>query len=142
MRLSPATGYAIRAVLYMASQTPDRRCEAQEIARHEGIPVQFLWKILQLLCRGRLLRSVRGTGGGYQLTIPPEQIPLISIVEAVGDSTGKDECLLRFQNCSSEEPCVLHERWASLRGQFVEMLDKTTVADLVRDCRRKKGEPV
>ena len=142
MRLSPAAGYAIRAVLYMASQTPNRRCEAREIAQQEDIPVQFLWKILQLLCRGRLLRSVRGTGGGYQLTVPPEQIPLISIVEAVGGSTGKDECVLRFQNCSSDRPCALHERWSALKGQFFEMLEKTTVADLVRDCRRGKGEPV
>ena len=142
MRLSPAAGYAIRAVLYMASQTPDRRCEAQEIAQQEDIPVQFLWKILQLLCRGHLLRSVRGTGGGYRLAVPPEQIPLITIVEAVGDSTGADECLLRFRNCSSDEPCALHERWAALKAQFSELLEKTTVADLVRDCRRKKGEPV
>ena len=142
MRLSPAAGYAIRAVLYMAAQTPDRRCEAQEIAQQEDIPVQFLWKVLQLLCRGRLLRSVRGTGGGYRLAVSPEQIPLIAIVEAVGDSTGADECLLRFQNCSSDAPCALHERWAALKTQFSELLEKTTVADLVRDCRREKGEPV
>jgi Rrf2 family iron-sulfur cluster assembly transcriptional regulator len=142
VRLSPAAGYAIRAVLYMAAQAPDRRCEAQEIARQEGIPVQSLWKVLQLLCRGRLLSSVRGTGGGYRLAIPPERIPLIAIVEAVGDSSSKNKCVLRFQDCSPDAPCALHEHWKALREGFFEMLEKTTVADVVRDCQRRKGEPV
>ncbi len=142
MRLSRASGYAIRAVVYLASQSLDRRCEAQEIANHEQIPIQFLWKVLQLLCRRRLLNSVRGTGGGYKLAVRPEGIRLATILEAMGDTARHEECFLRFQDCSPDKPCVLHGRWAHLRREYLQMLQTTTVADLVAaTAARREPQP-
>lgn len=132
MTLSHSAAYAISAIAYIAAQPGGRRCGAQEISGHQQIPISYLGKILQALRRRGLLRSMRGIGGGYQLAIPAHQIRLINIVDALGESTDPDRCLMRFQGCTGENPCVLHHRWAGLRRQFEEMLQTTTVADLVR----------
>lgn len=130
MTLSRSAAYAISALAYIAAQAGGRRCGLQEICAHQGIPMSFLGKILQVLRRRGLLRSVRGIGGGYQLGAPPETIRLATIVEALGESTKWDQCVLLYQGCSEDNPCVLHHRWASLRSQFVEMLETTSVAEL------------
>lgn len=71
MRLNQATDYAFRAVLYLAQLPPGEVVEAQVIARHEGIPMRFLLKILRLLTKAGIIYSYRGVGGGYALARPP-----------------------------------------------------------------------
>ncbi|MBI3665789.1 MAG: Rrf2 family transcriptional regulator [Acidobacteria bacterium] len=145
--LPRSAAYAISAMAYIASQPRGRRCGVQEISRQQDIPISFLGKILQLLRRQGLLRSVRGIGGGYQLAVPAEQIRLVNIVTALGESTRQDQCLLHSKACAVENPCVLHNRLASLRSQFEEVLENTSVADLVSDsasggdAREKEKEP-
>ena len=145
--LSRSAAYAISAIAYMAAQPGGRRCGVQEISKQQDIPISFLGKILQLLRRQGLLRSVRGIGGGYQLAVPAEQIRLVNIVAALGEGTGRDQCLLRSKGCSEENPCVLHSRLADLRRRLDEMLESTSVADLIGgsasggDAPEKESEP-
>ena len=76
MIFSKATGYGIRALAFLASQPTHGLCGLSEIAGHEKIPPVYLRKILGELRRHRLLRSVKGIHGGYELARPPESITL------------------------------------------------------------------
>jgi Rrf2 family protein len=139
MTLSRSASYAISALVYIAGQPNGKRSGAQEISSSQGIPIAFLEKILQSLRRRGFLQAVRGTGGGYRLSVPAGQIRLIEVLQLFGEGGESDQCLMNVRGCTPASPCILHCQWADLRQQLFERLERTTVADVVAD-HRHKGE--
>lgn len=131
--------YAIRALTYLAMQPPGRLCGTREISKHEDIPSPYLCKVLLQLRRGRLLRSYKGIGGGYELAQPPDKINLLMIVTCLEGDVAINQCILEDQKCSSQQVCPLHDSWLELREQFVRFLEVHTLADLVH-MRQMKEE--
>ena len=129
--LSKPCSYAIRAMAYLAEQPPGRLTSSREICDQENIPSAFLGKVVLPLCRGRMVRSVRGIGGGYELAMPPDQIRLLAIVQSIDGSPFYD-CILEDHPCGSPHECLLHPMWSALREQLVNYLERTTLADLAR----------
>lgn len=129
--LSKPCSYAIRAMTLLADQPPGRFSSAREICDQESIPPAFLGKVFLPLCRCRLLRSLRGIGGGYELAVPPEQIRLLAIVQAI-DGVQLNDCILEDHPCGDPRHCLLHSAWAAAREQFFNFLERTTLADLAR----------
>jgi len=138
--LSRPCSYAIRAMAHLAEQPPGRFSSSREICDQEDIPPSFLGKIFLPLCRCRMLRSLRGIGGGYELAVPPDQIRLLAIVQAI-DGSQLDDCVLEDHACGNPRQCLLHPIWATVREQFVDYLERTTLADLAR-MRQFTGVPV
>ena len=139
--LSRPCTYAIRALTYLAMQPPGKLTGSREISDGEGIPNSFLCKILLDLRRKRLLRSYKGTGGGYELALPPDKISLLMIVEAIEGEVSFSGCILEDKECSAHGECALHGSWLKLRNQLVSFLETQTLADLVqtRRTQRKKA---
>ena len=138
MTFSRTASYAISALVYLAGQPDGKRSGAQEISSRQGIPISFLEKILQTLRRRGMLRAARGTHGGYEFAVPPQQISLLQVLETFGEAVGPQQCLLSMQGCCHTEPCLLHHLWADLRREFLNRLAGTTVADLAAR-RAEKG---
>ncbi|HZP01162.1 MAG TPA: Rrf2 family transcriptional regulator [Terriglobia bacterium] len=132
MLLSHATSYAIRALTYLAKQPPGKLTGTKEISESEGIPSSFLGKVLIQLRRGRLVRSYKGIGGGYELALPPDRINLLMIARCTGGEEILDVCILEDRDCSSLRPCALHDSWMSIRDQLRSVLEKNTLAKLVQ----------
>ena len=129
--LSRPCSYAIRAMAHLAEQPLGRLSSNREICDQENIPPAFLGKVLLPLCRCRMLHSVRGIGGGYELAVPPDEIRLLAIVQAI-DGSQLNDCVLEDHPCGNPRECLLHPMWSALREQFVNYLERTTVADLAR----------
>jgi Rrf2 family protein len=83
MKLSRTAAYAIHALVHVASNTSGKPVIGHEAAAKLGMPEGFLLRILVALSRGRILRSIKGPNGGYQLTRGPEKITLLDVIEAV-----------------------------------------------------------
>jgi Rrf2 family protein len=83
MKLTHASGYAVRAVVYLARLKENRLVTSRHIARAQGLPERFLVKVLKPLVSARLLLSLRGPNGGYRLGRPAKVISLLDIIEAV-----------------------------------------------------------
>src|SRR5256886_11241937 len=83
MKLTCASSYALHAVAYMALQKSDRPVASHKIAQERGIPERFLLKVLKPLVTARVLTSIKGPNGGYQLARPATEISVLEIVEAV-----------------------------------------------------------
>jgi len=77
MRLTRAGEYAVRCVLYLASQGAGVLCARKEIARKMDIPDQFLGKIAQQLARAGVIEIVQGARGGFRLVVAPEELTLL-----------------------------------------------------------------
>ena len=130
MILSKTTAYGIRALAYLASQPDSGLCGLQEIAEQERIPPVYLRKVLGELRRHRLLRSVKGLHGGYELARLPQNISLWEVFQVLEPDPYLDECILGCGMCPSPDSCALHEDWQKWRKAFVELLQHKTIAEL------------
>ena len=129
MIFSKATGYGIRALAYIASQPEHRLCGLQEIADHEEIPQAYLRKVLGELRRHRLLRSVKGIHGGYELTRSPETISLWEVFSVLEPDPYMDTCLLKNKVCTPESTCAFHDDWQMIRKELVTLLQTRTISE-------------
>jgi Rrf2 family protein len=83
MRLSRSAGYAIQAILQLAQGEGKSPVSSQLLAAENDMPVRFLLTILSKLVKRGILKSRRGTIGGYLLARPAEDITLLELIEAV-----------------------------------------------------------
>lgn len=140
MIISKATGYGIRALGYLANRPGSTPCSLQEIARHEEIPPIYLQKILGELRRHRLLRSVRGIHGGYELGRPAGDITLWEIFSLLDPDPCLDSCILGRQHCTQENACALHDQWLKMRDDLFGLLQRTTVRQMADTIQRKRDD--
>jgi Rrf2 family protein len=137
MVFSKSTEYALRAMVRLALQPPGKLTGAREIAEAENIPMPFLWKILQMLARRRLIRSFKGLRGGYELAHPAEKIRIGDVVLSTDGEQTTDNCVLGLPHCSDENPCPLHPMWKDIKARMAAMIEQTTLADLAQVARQR-----
>ena len=130
--------YALQAVLYMALQPPEKMSSIKELARKLEIPSPFLAKILQDLTRKGLLHSLKGPAGGFALAMPAKDITLFHIVEAIDGNDFMTNCVLGFPECTGQNPCAVHEKWAVLRDGIHEMLVSKNIAQMAKAMKKPK----
>ncbi|MEW6208776.1 MAG: Rrf2 family transcriptional regulator [Acidobacteriota bacterium] len=138
MIFSKTTAYGIRALAYLAAHSDDGLCGLQSIADHEHIPPVYLRKVLGELRRHRLLRSVKGIHGGYELARPPETITLWEVFRVLEPDPYLDGCILGHGLCKQEGSCALHEDWQRIRKDLVRLLQDKSIADVAApvECSR------
>ena len=83
MKISRKAEYAIRALLILANESPQRTMQIQEMSKRGDIPVKFLEQILLTLRKAGLLHSKRGVGGGYRLERPSRTISLGMVIQII-----------------------------------------------------------
>lgn len=139
MRLTRETEYALRGLSLLARRPKGAAVVLREVARAEGLPSSFLKKIFQKLTRHGILRSSRGPGHGYALAAPPGAISLMDIVEAVQGPDYLERCVFWSGRCGASDPCVLHDRWLSVKPHVLALLENTTLADLAPRFPRRRS---
>ncbi len=134
IKLSTKTRYGLRALLYMAERYDGQRTvPVGEIAKEQEVSEKYLEQLFLKLRRSKLIRSVRGAQGGYMLGRPPEDITIACVVDSLeGDITFAD-CLLPG-GCRNQGTCPTHELWSRLKGSIDEILEDTTLADLLKNA--------
>lgn len=121
MQIPRKVDYAIRAAIYLAAQDPEKTCSSGEIAENQGIPRKFLEKIIQNLTRSGLVKSKRGSDGGYSLARPTHEITLRDIIEAVeGPIT---------LNVLMDERNTGLVVWSEIQRKIIDTFAHTTLAD-------------
>ncbi|MFP5222972.1 MAG: RrF2 family transcriptional regulator [Acidobacteriota bacterium] len=136
MKLTRAAEYAIRCVLFLAKRQPGPLASRREVSAAMDIPMAFLGKIVQGLAKAGVLVVRQGARGGYELALPPCDISLLMVVEAIDGEILVNECLSRPQECGRSRFCAVHRVWDKARTQFRETLRTANFADLATsdDC--------
>lgn len=130
--LSTTAQHAVRALTSLATLGEGRAVLGRELAEKTGVPASYLAKILLVMNRAGLVEATRGMGGGYRLVRPAEEIFLIEIVGPLDGVDGVEECMLGLKECSSEDPCALHDWWRAVRDGYLETLKRTSLAEVSR----------
>ena len=131
MRVSAKADYAIRATVELAA-AGGGPLKAERIAQVQQIPIKFLENIMADLRQGGLVRSQRGTEGGYWLDRPAEEINLAQVIRAA------EGPLANVRGRRSEEvefggtAAPLREVWIAVRASLRAVLESVTLADVAR----------
>jgi Rrf2 family nitric oxide-sensitive transcriptional repressor len=133
MKLSTFTDYSLRLLMYLAAE-PKRRATIAEVATAFGISEHHLTKVAHGLGRHGWLANVRGHGGGLALAMAPKHIV---IGEVVRRTEGGDLPAACFADdaapCALDKACRLRGVLAEALEAFYRVLDRYTLADLVRN---------
>jgi len=135
LRLSREADYGLIALIYMAARPEGRLAYRREIAEAHGIPTEFLAKVLQKLARGGLIRSYRGTQGGYALARTPAEITLADVVEAVEGPMALVECQCEAYECRQETSCTVKHALTGVQREIRRVLACVSLRDI------EKGGP-
>ena len=125
--ISQTAEYALRAIVFLADQQEART--TSQIAANTQVPAGYLAKVMQNLVRCKLLTAQRGLGGGFRLTIDPEQLTILEIVNAVDPPQRFHECPLGLHGT---QLCPLHRKLDDAAQSLEAAFRGTTVADLLR----------
>ena len=106
--LSQTVEYALRAVVFLADQSPSAQTTGQ-IAAATKVPPAYLSKVLQGLVRAGVVRSQRGLGGGITLSKTPEELTILDVVNAVEPIVRIATCPLGLK-AQGVQLCALHSR--------------------------------
>lgn len=139
MQISRSEEYAIRGLIFLARQSPGKMTLLSEISRVQKIPERFLAKIFQRLSKEGLLRSVRGSKGGFALAKPATEITMREVIEALDGPIAINRCLRQSGECEEEKICPLHQVFEQAQNRFLEVLGKTTIDDLATKAVHNEG---
>lgn len=129
---SKACEYAIKSAVYIAQQSlQNKRVNVKEVAQSVDAPVAFTAKILQELCRARILQSVRGKQGGFHFDEKTQKstgvYDLILLIDGDGVFV---KCGLGLHQCSGNNPCPVHHDFSIVRENLLNMVRKYSFYDL------------
>lgn len=122
MNLSNTSQYAIRVISLMAL---DERAtySAAELISKLNVSDKYLKRILTKLTEGGILISIQGRYGGFKLARKVDNISIAEIIGTVENIEKYKGCILGFNECSNENPCILHDSWEKINKSFFEMLE-------------------
>lgn len=144
MRLTVYTDYALRMLMYLAAR-PDGRATITQIADAYGISRAHLTKVAHQLGLAGHIATTRGKGGGLSLARPAASIGLGQIVRQAEPDMALLPCFApEHAACPILPACGLRSPLEEARAAFLAVLDRYTLADLVRrraDLARLLGAP-
>ncbi len=131
--MSHKVDYALRAMVVLAEvarDTPGVRTTGADLAARGQIPPRFLDDVLRLLRAAGLVRSVRGSGGGWQLARPAASITAADVMRAVDGPLASVRGVRPHELAAAGEPDYLVGLWVAVRSVIRSVLEDVTIADL------------
>lgn len=132
MMISTKGRYALRVMIDLAEHQTDGYIPLKEIAHRQEISEKYLESILKALVQKKFLTGLRGKGGGYRLTMSPEQYTVGSILRLTEGSLAPVACLEEDPiQCSRMASCRTLPMWRGLNKLVNDFFDGITIADLM-----------
>lgn len=133
MRFSSKSRYALRLMEELAIRNPDAYIPLKEISESQQISLKYLEQIVTPLARAHLVKSGRGSQGGYRLARRPEEYTAGEIIRSIEGSTMPVPCMEDDPNlCPRCDSCRTLRFWQGLEDVMRQYMDSVTLADLVR----------
>jgi Rrf2 family protein len=129
MRISARADYAVRAAAELAA-SGEGPTKGDDVARAQGIPLKFLENILLDLRHAGIVRSRRGTDGGYWLARPAAEISVADVIRAVegplASVRGEPPELVSYDGAAE----ALAKVWIAVRANLRAVVEHVTLADV------------
>lgn len=133
MLISTRGEYGLRAMLVLAEEYSGGPLPLRVIADREYLSLQYLEHLFRDLRTHGLVKSFRGAKGGYKLAKSPEQITVGDVLWALEGTLAPMDCVAgeREVQCKHRDGCSTKFVWEKLKAAMDEVLDTTTLADIL-----------
>lgn len=123
--------YGLRFLLNLALHDNSPK-QLRRIAHEENIPLPYLRKLVPLLERAGLIKSIKGPGGGFSLNRRPSEIYLSEVTNTLSRDKLQG-CLTDPSNCRQYGGCAIKDLLVDVYGKVREVLDNKTLETLVKE---------
>ncbi len=143
MKLSTKGRYGLRAMLDLAQNKEEGPIASHTIAQRQDISERYLEQLLIPLKKAGLVKSIRGSQGGYVLGKAARDISVGDIIRVLEGPLAPVDCVneVNPDDCKRADHCVTRLIWAKVRDSVAEILDSYSLEDLV-DESHKMSKPV
>ena len=133
MKLTSKGRYAVMAMADLAKNYVEEPTSLAEISLRQGISISYLEQLFLKLRKNNLVQSTRGPSGGYVLSKPPEEIKLLSIINAVDEKIKTLKCRKESKRgCNHKSiKCITHNLWDDLETHINKFFEDNTLNDII-----------
>lgn len=132
--LTKDTDYAIRAVMHLARRQ-GTWVSSRSISTEEGIPLQFLRRIVLTLKQHGLIDTKEGVAGGVRLKLSPHKISVAQLIWIFQGEIKISQCLFRKKICPNRAKCALRHEISKIEQMVTEQLERITIARLLKEVK-------
>ncbi len=133
--------YALRLMVDLASQNTDDYVPLKEVSERQGVSEKYMEIIIKELVKAKLIKGLRGKGGGYKLLRKPDEYPIGEILEASGEQLATVACLLPgAETCERENSCQTIGMWRTFDNMTHEFFYGISLSDLMSGNVQKSGK--
>ena len=142
MKLNSRSRYAVMALADIANFNEKSPVSLRDISLRQNISLVYLEQIFSKLKKNNIVKSIRGTNGGYILSYNPDQIKLSSIFLAVDEKVKQVQCKKESKKgCNGKSSkCITHYLWDELELYINNFFDKKNLADLLNNSSETRIE--
>ena len=139
LKITTKGRYGTRLMLNLALHytTGNEAVILRNVSEEEEISIRYLEQIIIPLKIARLVKSIRGAGGGYTLGRPPAEITLREVLHALEGSCCLVDCVEDEQYCNRISICAAHEVWKEATMRLKDYFDNVTLQDLIKIEKKK-----
>jgi len=141
MRLTTKGRFAVTAMVDLSMRQTRGPVTLAAISERQHISLSYLEQLFGKLRRAKLVNSVRGPGGGYNLAKPISDITVAEIISAVDEPIDATQCAGK-ENCNDDRRCITHDLWATLNEKMNDYLGSVTLADVVSHQQGKQVQVI
>lgn len=132
MKISTRGRNAIKFMLDLANHNDGNPVRLKDIAQRQDVSIKYMEQIVSLLQKNGLIKSIKGSSGGYFLKYPAERYTIKQILTATEGDLSPADCVSETgSSCDNMQFCVSYRIWQRLNDAINETLDGITLADLL-----------
>lgn len=141
LRISRLTDYATIVMTCLAA-SPDEVRTATQIAECTHLEPPTVSKLLKQLGHAALVKSFRGSNGGYQLARAAVDINLAEIIEALEGPLAMTQCSLAAGQCDREARCRVRGNWRRINRVISKALRSVSLADMLHPLQDSQTQSI
>tara|TARA_Y100001970_G_C13674334_1_gene574568 strand:- start:60 stop:485 length:426 start_codon:yes stop_codon:yes gene_type:complete len=140
MKLTSKGRYAVMALVDLARFDNINPVSLRDISLRQGISLDYLEQIFYKLKKNEIVKSIRGTQGGYVLNKNPNDIKLTNIFHAVDEKVKTVQCKKESKRgCNGKATkCITHNLWDELETHINTFFENKSLEDLLKNNREKR----
>ena len=141
MKLTSKGRYAVMALADLAKFNSTNPVSLRDISLRQGISLVFLEQIFSKLKKYNIVKSIRGSNGGYILNKAPEEIKLANILSAVDEEVKTVQCKKESKKgCNSKTTkCITHNLWDELEIHINNFFEQKNLKDLINNSSESRN---
>jgi len=141
MKLTSKGRYAVMALADLAKFNSMNPVSLRDISLRQGISLDFLEQIFSKLKKSNIVKSIRGTNGGYILSKEPAEIKLANILNAVDEEVKTVQCKKESKKgCNGKAAkCITHNLWDELEIHINDFFEQKNLKDLINNTSESRN---